>query len=267
MKDGSEKPRIILLGSNGFLGSHFYSNLARQGYLVMRAKCDLAYFESNHSVLKIDKRKTIVISMAWSSNSRIGYLNNPENLIWAKKHMEIAKYCLRNDYVFVVPGSCLEYGQNQAVEYVKSKIQLRKFLEENMPIDKYLWLRYFYVFSLAHRRPGLIRDALEAKSDSKPFIINNLKGHHDYIEVRDAVAQTIELIKGLYSGVWDIGVGRTRSNLDILSRIGNLDIVESGEVEDSNKPRISWEGSAKKLIPNHTQSTTHTNQFFGTLLP
>jgi nucleoside-diphosphate-sugar epimerase len=267
MKDVSEKPRVILLGSNGFLGSHLYSNLLRQGYLVIRAECDLAYFEDYHSGSKLDKGKTIVISMAWSSNSRNSYLNNPENLIWAKKHMEIAKYCLRNDYVFVVPGSCLEYGQNQAVEYVKSKIQLRKFLEENMPIDKYLWLRYFYVFSLAHRRPGLIRDALEAKSASKPFIISNPKGHHDYIEVRDAVAQTIELIKGVNSGVWDIGVGRTRSNLDILSRIRNLDIVESSEVEDSNKPRISWEGSAKKLIPNHTQFTTHTNQFFGTLLP
>ena len=267
MMDVSEKPRIILLGSNGFLGSHLYSSLLSQGYLVIRAERDLAFFERYHSGSKLDKRKTIVISMAWSSNSRNGYLNNPENLIWAKKHMEIAKYCLRNDYVFVVPGSCLEYGQNQSVEYVRSKIQLRRYLEENMPTDKYLWLRYFYVFSLAHRRPGLIRDALEAKRDSKRFIISNLKGRHDYIEVRDAVAQTIELIKGLYSGVWDIGVGRTRSNLDILSRIGDLEIVESCDLENSNKPRIGWEGSAKKLILNHTQFTTHTNQFFDTLLP
>jgi nucleoside-diphosphate-sugar epimerase len=267
MMDVSENPRIILLGSNGFLGSHLYSSLLREGYLVIRAERDLTFFEGYHSDSKLDKRKTIVISMAWSSNSRNDYLNNPENRIWTKKHIEIAKYCLRNDYVFVVPGSCLEYGQNQAVEYVRSKIQLRKYLEENMPIDKYLWLRYFYVFSLAHRRPGLIRDALEAKRDSKRLVISNLKGHHDYIEVRDAVAQTIELIKGLYSGVWDIGVGRTRSNLDILSRIGDLDIVESSDVEDFNKPRISWEGSAKKLIPNHTQFTIHTNQFFDTLLP
>ena len=267
MIDVSEKPRIILLGSNGFLGSHLYSSLLSQGYLVIRAERDLAFFERYHSGSKLDKRKTIVISMAWSSNSRNDYLNNPENLIWTKKHIEIAKYCLRNDYVFVVPGSCLEYGQNQSVEYVRSKIQLRRYLEENMPIDKYLWLRYFYVFSLAHRRPGLIRDALEAKRDSKRFIISNLKGRHDYIEVRDAVAQTIELIKGLYSGVWDIGVGRTRSNLDILSRIGDLEIVESCDLENSNKPRIGWEGSAKKLILNHTQFTTHTNQFFDTLLP
>jgi len=267
MMDESEKPRIILLGSNGFLGSHLYSNLLRQEYLVIRGECDLTYLQNYHSGPKLDKRKAIVISMAWSSNSRIGYLNDPENSIWAKKHMEIAKFCLRNDYVFVVPGSCLEYGQNQAVEYVKSKIQLRKFLEENVPIDRYLWLRYFYVFSLAHRRPGLIRAALEAKSDSKPLMVSNLEGRHDYIEVQDAVAQTIELIKGLHSGVWDIGVGRTRSNLEMLSRIGNLDIVENSEVKYSNKPRISWEGSAKKLIPNHTQFTTHTNQFFGTLLP
>jgi hypothetical protein len=231
----------------------------------MRAEFDLAKFESYHLGPKFEKRKTIVISMAWSSNSRIGYLNNPENFIWAKKHMEIAKYCLRNDYVFVVPGSCLEYGQNQDVEYVKSKIQLRKFLEENMPINRYLWLRYFYVFSLAHRRPGLIRDALEAKSDSKPLIISNLKGHHDYIEVRDAVAQTTELIRELHTGVWDIGSGRTRSNLDVLSSIRNIDIIESSDVGGSNEPRISWEGSAEKLIPNYTQFTKHTNQFFGTL--
>jgi nucleoside-diphosphate-sugar epimerase len=262
----SGKPRIILFGSHGFLGSYLYSNLVLQGYLVVRADFNLAKFESFLSKSKLEKKETIVISMAWSSNSKKNYLNDPENLVWAKKHIEIAKYCLRNNCIFIVPGSCLEYGENQVVEYVKAKLQLRKFLDANMPVNKYLWLRYFYVFSLAHRRPGLIRDALEAKSMSKPFTISNPRGHHDYIEVRDAVAQTVELIKGFNTGEWDIGAGRTRSNLDILSRITNLSIVEGSEVVVSSKTRVSWEGAAKKLIPNHTKFTTHTNQFFGTLL-
>lgn len=260
-----EKSKILLLGSKGFLGSHLHSNLIDLGYSVVCAESDLAYLESHHRRSKNDNRETIVISMAWSSNSKKGYLHSPENSMWATKHIEIAKYCLKEDFFFVVPGSCLEYGENQEVEYVKSKIQLRRFLEENMPSRQYLWLRYFYIFSIAHRRPGLVREALDAKSKSSPFSISNIRGHHDYIEVRDAVAQTIELIENLYTGVWDIGTGRTRSNLEILSRIKDLDIIETIEVKDPSKPLIGWEGSAKKVIPNHTNFTTHTNQFFGTL--
>ena len=267
MRKTSENVRIILLGSKGFLGSHLYSTLVRLGYPVICVDSNLASLESNYRNSRNYIGKTVVISMAWSSNSSRRYLNSPENLVWALKHIEIAKFCLKEKILFVVPGTCLEYGENERLEYVRSKVILRRFLEENMPPNLYLWLRYFYVFSIAHRRPGLVRDALEAKDESKPFIISNIRGCHDYIEVRDAVAQTIELIKGLYSGVWDIGVGLTRSNLDLLSRIGDLEIVESCDFENSNKPSIGWEGSAKKLILNHTQFTTHTNQFFDTLLP
>ena len=124
MKCAPEKPRIELLGSNGFLGGLLYSNLVHQGYLVMRAECNLTYFESFHSGLMLDRRKSIAISMAWSSNCRNDYINNSENLIWAKKNIEIAKYCLGNDCVFDVPRSCPECGKNQAKKYVNSKIQL-----------------------------------------------------------------------------------------------------------------------------------------------
>jgi len=265
MKNLSEKPAVILLGSSGFLGSQLFVELVRQGYDPKRADSDLFYLERNHSRSKFDLSKTIVISMAWSSNSKSNYMHDPENLVWAKKHIEIAKFCLKNDYFLVVPGSCLEYGENESINYVKSKMWLRKFLEENFPNDKYLWIRYFYVFSLAHRRPGLIRDALQAKDHSKPFYFGNAEGHHDFIEVRDAIGQTVELINQLNFGVWDIGTGRTRSNLEILSKIRNLNIVRAEGAEGSNKTRVSWEGSAKKLIPNFTEFTTHTNEFFGTL--
>jgi len=265
MKDESHKAKIILLGSTGFLGSQLHSNLVSQGYLVELADRSLTFLERKEPRSKLDGRKTLVISMAWSSNRRSDYLNNPENAIWTQKHIEIAQYCIKHDYFLVVPGSCLEYGDNESNEYVKSKIQLRKFLEENMPTDKYMWLRYFYVFSLANRRPGLIREALEARSQFKQFNADNIKSRHDYIEVRDAIRQTTELINGLNYGVWDIGTGTTRSNLDLLSRIKNLNFIEKVNVESTNRPRIVWEGSAKKLILNHTQFTSHTSEFFGTL--
>ena len=265
--DASQDPIIILIGSRGFLGGQLYSDLVCQGYLPMRAESNLIYLEEMCSRSKFGDKTVILISMSWSSNRRRDYLNNPENSIWAARHIEIAKFCLRNDFFFVVPGTCLEYLEDRTVEYIKSKIQLKKFLEENMPLDKFLWLRYFYVFSIVHRRPGLVRDALDAKGESRPLLVGNIDRRHDYIEVRDAVAQTIDLVKGHHDGVWDIGAGRTRSNRELISRIGNVDFLESMDAEHSKKPRIGWEDSAKKLIPNHTQLIAHTNTFFGNLLP
>lgn len=265
MNNVVDKPIIILIGGSGFLGSHLYSNLICQGYIPMQSEGNLTFLENNYPRSKFINRKVFLISMAWSSNSRNGYLSNPDNAVWATKHIDFAKFCMRNDYCFVIPGTCLEYTENQTVEYIKSKIKLKKFVEENMSKEKYLWLRYFYVFSLVHRRPSLIRDALAAKSASRPLRLSNIDGRHDYIEVRDAVAQTIELIEGLYDGVWDIGAGCTRSNRDLISRIGKLDILENKEAKDRSNPRIVWEGSAKKLIPNHAKFTTHTNHFFGNL--
>jgi nucleoside-diphosphate-sugar epimerase len=257
--------RIILFGASGFLGSTLISSLNQKGIEVAIVEGNLLRMNSACGIGDSDKR-TIVVSMAWVSNSKVNYLYSNDNFFWLEKHKEISEFCFQHNFELVIPGTCLEYSNKVTIPYIEAKLKLHNYLTENFPADKLLWLRYFYVFSLAHRRPGLIRDALKAKSDSKPFIISNLQGCHDYIEVRDAIAQTIELITGLNSGVWDIGAGRTRSNLDILSRIRNLYIVESSEVEHSNKPMISWEGSAKKLIPKHTQFTTHTNQFFSTLL-
>jgi hypothetical protein len=261
----TQMPRIILMGSGGFLGGQLFQEITRLGYRPERAKCDLTDLEVNHSRSKFDLRRTILISMTWTSNSKRDYLNNPENLVWAKKHIDFAKFCLKNDYFFLVPGSCLEYEGDESIAYVASKTLLRKFLEEYVPPDMYLWPRYFYVFSLIHRRPGLIRDALEAQLRSQPLIVDNLKGRHDYIEVRDAIGQTIELIERRYNGIWDIGTGRTRSNIELLMRVKNVKVIENQKVEILREARPSWEQSAKKLIPNYTQFASHTSRFFDTL--
>ena len=257
--------RIILLGSGGFLGSLLFQELTRLGYSPERAKSDLADLELNFSRSKFDLRRNILISMTWTSNSKSDYLNNPENLMWTNKHIDFAIFCLKNDFFFLVPGSCLEYEGDESIAYIDSKIRLRKFLEKNVPPNMYLWPRYFYIFSLAHRRPGLIRDALEAQHNSQPLFVDNPKGSHDYIEVRDAIGQTIELIEGSNSGIWDVGTGRTRSNTELLARVENVKIIENQVTEISRKVRVGWEQSAMRLIPNYTQFTSHTNRFFGTL--
>lgn len=261
----NQRARIILLGGGGFLGSELFQAMTRLGYSPERAKSDLTDLELNFTRSKLDLRPTIFISMAWTSNSKRDYLNNPENLIWTTKHIEFAQFCLKNDFYFLVPGSCLEYEGNESIAYVASKMQLRRFLEENVPPNMYLWLRYFYVFSLTHRRPGLIRNALEAQDNLQPLVLDNPNGRHDYIEVRDAIGQTIELIEGFNNGIWDIGTGRTRSNKELLARVSNLKILQSQEAEIPRKTMASWEQSAVRLIPNHAQFTSHTNRFFGTL--
>lgn len=75
--------------------------------------------------------------MAWSSNSKSNYLMDSENLNGAKKHIEVAKFCMENGYSPLAPGTCFEYDEDTKTNYVKSKVQLRSFLEKSMSEGNY----------------------------------------------------------------------------------------------------------------------------------
>lgn len=75
--------------------------------------------------------------MAWSSNSKSNYLMDSENLNGAKKHIEVAKFCMENGYSLLAPGTCFEYDEDTKTNYVKSKVQLRSFLEKSMSEGNY----------------------------------------------------------------------------------------------------------------------------------
>ena len=260
----NSKVRVVLLGSTGFLGSHLYSAMLHNGFFPEKVNFDISQIQDKFSSPSRNSQVNFLISMAWCSNRNQNYLDSSENFSWAERHIEIAKFCIENDIFLLIPGTCLEYCSSGTSAYVESKKEVKKFLDENMSADRYLWLRYFYIFSLENRRPGLLRDALMARDERRPFSINNSESRHDFIEVRDAVEQTLKIIHSGSHGVWDIGSGIVRSNLELLSRIQNLEVVPSSLNSGLGRPTQSYEEGAKLLISNHRQLSRYTDEFFGT---
>jgi len=260
----SEDLRILFLGHRGFLGSHIYQELIFRGFACEVISGDISQLQDNLLAPTRNSKVNLLISMAWCSNRNPNYLDSSENYFWAKRHIEIAKFCIENDIFLLIPGTCLEYCSSGTSAYVESKKEVKKFLDENMSADRYLWLRYFYIFSLENRRPGLLRDALMARDERRPFSINSLESGHDFIEVRDAVEQTLKIIQSGSHGVWDIGSGIVRSNLELLSRIQDLEVVPSSINSGLGRPSQSYEEGAKLLISNDRQLSHYTDEFFGT---
>jgi len=261
----SELPRIMFFGSTGFLGSALCQGLLEKGVEVSLVSRNLEILTEETFGQQRRTGPTTFISAAWISNSKKGYLYDDKNFEWAKKHIEIAKFCQRNNFRLIIPGTCLEYLDRKDVPYIASKLKVLDYLQENFPAHGFLWIRYFYIFSLNDRRPRIVAEALRSSEEGRVFQVQNLEAKHDYIELQDAVQQTTEMIFNNYHGIWDIGSGSLRSNAQLLSKITGLQVKSEPEHRQHSDFQVSWSGPAMKLIPNHSEFNNSTNQFFDSL--
>ena len=255
----------MLFGGTGFLGSALYQGLLKKDIEVSLVSRNLEILREETVGQQVGTVPTIFISTAWISNSNKGYLFDDENFDWTKRHIEIAKYCLRNNFRLIIPGTCLEYLERKDIPYIASKLKVLDYLQDNFPAHGFLWIRYFYIFSLNDRRPRLVAEALKSSEEERVFQVRSLEARHDYIELQDAVRQTIEMIFNNYHGIWDIGSGSLRSNAQLLSKINGLQVESDIEHREPYDLQVSWSGPAMKLIPNHSEFNISTDQFFGSL--
>lgn len=253
--------RYLMLGSSGFLGSSLKKSLTDSGQAVIELPRDFLDNSQGARELTSARIPTTLISMAWSSNAYTGYQNDEINFVWRDRHRRIVDWCLMNNVRCVIPGTCLEYLENSESLYVKAKRQLLKHIQETLAVQNYLWVRYFYVFSLSAARPRVIRSALDSKSADNPFLVRNPTMSHDYVELNDAINQSMALILSNSCGVHDVGSGILRSNRLLLSKIPGIRIIESTGIVPTPHGDYWCQPSQSALLSDPNMSK-YTRRYF-----
>lgn len=254
--------KFMILGHTGFLGSMLVKKLEHEGSSVQILSRSFPYDNLEvKGILNEDEERTL-ISTAWISNRNMNYQASQLNYEWLARHRDIITFCKGNQFKLVLPGSCLEYVPDSKSPYVCSKRDLLEFLREAMSQNQFLWLRYFYIFSNEFRRPRLMREALESKDVGMQFRVGEPYLKHDYIEIRDAVRQTFYHIQKFNGGVKDVGTGKLRTNLDLVSRVNTVEIPDTGGRLNGYRQNASWHKAAKTEFKDDREMSLETESFF-----
>jgi len=238
------KPRVLVTGATGFIGTHLISSLAQLEYDVLAicrsepnssfdninwCKADLSEADT-YKVRIAEFSPEIVVHLAWLGIPDYSFDNSIKNLSLTTNFLSFVT-SLDSCKKVVVSGSCWEYGsvtgecnedsiakcdsyfswaKNSILAWLKFHCQINK-------ID-FVWLRLFYVYGPGQRLASLLPSILTSLANRDEPSIQAPLNANDYIFIDDVVdAFLISIEKSFQSGVYNIGSGKSVRALDILT--------------------------------------------------
>lgn len=212
---------VLITGGTGMIGSRVVElwDLDHEPVLVGgRPSHDL--LEPNRLAADIDRlRPQVVLHLAWSSGSAAGYRQAPENDRWSDVSLEAARACARLGTRFVGLGTVLD-DREPHDPYTRAKHRLRTALETFDETLPWTWLRPFYVFDPAGRRPGVLAAARDAADRGASAGLHAPMARHDFVHVDDVARAVHATIAADLRGTTDIGSGRTHTVAELVQAVG-----------------------------------------------
>lgn len=240
------KPRVLLTGCTGEVGSRLTALLVSSGYYVVgiRGKRECSIRNPLHSCTQIDLlhsnisafisniKPDILIHTSWITSppefwdSSINYewLNSSKKIIDAFEGTG-GKY-------LVVTGTCAEYSwmldeslaedspELPSTTYGKSKLELLKWIRSGtLP---FLWTRTFFQFGSNEPSGRLIPSLIDSLLKGKVIKIRNANDTRDFVYIDDIVGVLHSLICQKREGVVNIGSGTGTKVTEIVRILTQL---------------------------------------------
>jgi nucleoside-diphosphate-sugar epimerase len=259
---------IVVTGANGFLGAHVTHALRarpRDNEVVLGlGSSDVEALMASGAFLDWAQSVDLstIVHLAWLHTSATDYEHDRRNHQWAKLTVDICQAAEQLRAFFVGTGTCLEDDTNEPTsDYVAAKRAAYIGCLDTLPSEQFSWLRPHYVFSVAERRPRLLREAFALWEDNNQFVPSEPDRMHDFIEVRDVASAFRLVAEERVPGKRDVGSGTLRSVTDLLARarplpVGSLDSREVGGAGCLTPADMHY-------LDQWAWQCTHTNEFFG----
>ena len=222
--------KILLLGSNGFLGNHLKKKLSTKYKIIKnfnkkRYIIDLSKPKHIEKKLKIFK-PDLIINAAVKANFKVktSKLLNTINYLSVK---QLVKYCKNNKKKLIqVSGSGVHpflkrYNKHSILKpknfYLKTKLRADQYILKNL--KNYQIVRFGGIFGVGGPEHLYINKILNSKKKNLEFK-GNLNEKKNYIHVIDAASFIFKVINLKKNGIFYAG-GKTYSFRKMLETIKN----------------------------------------------
>lgn len=270
--------KVILLGSNGLVGSRLLSNLLQDGHEVFAfSKSDTRQeARPNFHFQKIDLisestsnlfsnlKADYLFHCAWITTPNICF-ESEENYSWFETSKNlINQFELNGGLKSIILGSSAEYSwsEEQSLNeksetqpkslYGKQKLELLKWLASGS--SSYLWLRTFFQFGGFETGEKIIPGLIDAAIQKKGFMVNAPNEYRDFCYVEDVAKACYELFKNDAVGVFNLGSGQGRKIDEVAKLVFRMaageGILEMNQFNDSRVRVIADTSKFADFLPN-----------------
>ena len=259
---------IIILGSNGMLGSMIYF-LSKTQYSHIPT---IAISKSDFDVLhdNINKLDTLLPDNNYTIINCIGaipqkkYTPDEYAKINTTFPQDLSEYCKIRKYPFIhISTNCVFSGKkDNYLEsdipdtddiYGKSKLELLNWIEQrDLP---FLWTRTFFQFGLNEPTGKLIPSIIDAILKGDSFEVQNEHDVRDFIYINDVVSALDVLICQEELGIINLGTGSgtaIRSITDLIAnKMGRNDLIQYKSIHEATSTVVSNPEKLLSRISDH----------------
>ena len=257
---------ILISGESGFIGRYISAYAKSKNIEVIQTPRIETNFSNFEKFIKevVSTRGNNSISFvlaSWAGTDLENYRSNIENLEWPIHVESLAKILRKYSISFFGIGSCIELSTDTEDSYMKSKRMARNILEATMKKDSWTWLRFFYVYSVADRRPSLVKSAHQSVSAGQSIDLKDPNKLHDFIDVEDVASAVCVVVLNNIKGDVDIGSGSLSSVYNLVDKIFPNAVVK--DISDAGmKLKSGYSLAANtKLLRDLGWTPTKTSEF------
>jgi nucleoside-diphosphate-sugar epimerase len=251
--------RALITGATGLIGVHLieqWSDHDLKPVVVDHRSDDL--LERGVPARLVDRvQPSVVIHLAWSASGTPGYRTSDLNNQWLDASNELAEACQRTGARLIATGTILDSVSWQGDAYATAKYRLRESLTPMVADGQATWVRPYYVFDPARKRPTVVADAMEALSTGTAVSLRSPESAHDFIHAADVARAILVVAQHELHDVIPIGSGTSRKVRELVAALGVEWRAEPSSAPETHDHEIAdttvlrkhgWTPSATDLV-------------------
>lgn len=201
-----------------------------------------------------------VVHLAWSASGSADYRTSDDNQRWADTAVELVEAARAAGSEVWLTGSAVDDATDATDAYTRSKSHLKARLAPLIATGAIGWLRPYYVFDEARRRPAVVDLATTARERGETLRLRSPYQRHDFVHASDVGSAIVASVAHGLAGEVPIGSGRLRSVADLVTRVGTP--WSSDEVDHHTPPTHSGDTADTTRLAAIGWAPTRTEEFF-----
>jgi nucleoside-diphosphate-sugar epimerase len=212
----------LITGATGLIGASLLTHWDDTGLepVTVDRSLDDLLVPGTATALVARVQPDVVVHLAWVASGTPAYRSSPDNARWLDASLELAAACLERGSLLLATGTSLEHERAASDAYTSSKNALWQALSGRVATGQVGWLRPFYVFDPARRRPAVVEHAIAARDDGRAVVLQTPHSRHDFVHVDDVATAIVSAASHRLTGELEIGSGVLHAVHELVEALG-----------------------------------------------